>query len=46
VAGGALMAGGLVLWLVAPGRGAEGPGIALAPVAGPQTAGVGVSGSW
>ena len=46
VAGGALVATGLVLWLTAPGRAAEGHGVALVPTAGPQGAGVSVSGSW
>jgi hypothetical protein len=46
VAGGALAATGLVLWLVAPGRDAEGRAVALVPIAGPRSAGVGLAGSW
>lgn len=46
LAGGTLAATGLVLWLVAPGRDAEGRAVALVPVAGPGSAGAGLAGSW
>jgi hypothetical protein len=46
VVGGALAATGLVLWLVAPGRDAEGKTVALVPLAGARSAGAGLAGSW
>jgi serine/threonine-protein kinase len=47
--GGALVTVGAVLWLTAPTsrrRDAEGRGVALAPMADSQSAGVGILGSW
>jgi hypothetical protein len=46
VAGGALLAAGVVLWLTAPGQSAEGRGVALVPMAGPRSVGAGLSGSF
>lgn len=46
VAGGVLAAAGVVLWLTAPSNRTEGRSAAIAPMAGPQGLGAGVSGSW
>jgi hypothetical protein len=45
IAGGALVAGGVVLWLTAP-RGASSTGIHLAPDAAPSFAGLTLRGAW
>lgn len=46
IAGGALVAAGAVLWLTAPRERSEALGVALVPMAGPQGAGAGLSGSF
>jgi hypothetical protein len=46
VVGGLLAATGVVLWLTAPGKDAEGHAVAIEPLAGAQGAGAGLSGSW
>jgi hypothetical protein len=45
VAGGAALAGALVLWLTAPGSAAK-TGVAPAPLAGPRAAGLSITGSF
>jgi len=45
-AGGALAATAVFLWLAIPARDAEGRAAGLAPMLGPQTAGLRLSGSW
>jgi hypothetical protein len=46
VVGGLLVATGVVLWLTAPEKGVEGHTVAIVPMAGLQTMGAGLSGSW
>ena len=46
VLGGVFVAAGAVLWFTAPGADADGPKVAIMPVAGPEGAGAVLSGSW
>jgi hypothetical protein len=47
IAGGALTAAGLVLWLTAPPAGSQWGGhVAVAPLVGPGTGGVALNGGW
>ena len=46
VAGGALVAARVVLWLTAPGRNAKAGGVMLVPMVDARTTGAGVLGRW